>query len=276
MKSTLSVPLKEQENLKELFRILDEKGLEKEKGQLTELADYIDSMDQQFGKVLEELQTVKQQLDQIQEKGIRQSALKVVAKVEGKVNDAKVQLAVIKAKFMDGVSRTLTRFKEKGVLAVSQTIDFLGIRQGLMGMKKHFHQSVESADRGIHQLANIGDELHGVKTHLGNIKRELAGKEPLAAGSRDVEKGAVFQVQKMLYGTMGMLEGMEKKTDLTIQRLDSLGERAKAIQRPSVKESLRSLQEKQSNQSQGSLCSLQEKQAGNKRRSSGKKKAAVR
>lgn len=276
MKSTLSVPLKEQENLKELFRILDEKGLEKEKGQLTELADYIDSMDQQFGKVLEELQTVKQQLDQIQEKGIRQSALKVVAKVEGKVNDAKVQLAVIKAKFMDGVSRTLTRFKEKGVLAVSQTIDFLGIRQGLMGMKKHFHQSVESSDRGIHQLANIGDELHGVKTHLGNIKRELAGKEPLAAGSRDVEKGAVFQVQKMLYGTMGMLEGMEKKTDLTIQRLDSLGERAKAIQRPSVKESLRSLQEKQSNQSQGSLCSLQEKQAGNKRRSSGKKKAAVR
>lgn len=276
MKSTLSVPLKEQENLKELFRILDEKGLEKEKGQLTELADYIDSMDQQFGKVLEELQTVKQQLDQIQEKGIRQSALKVMAKVEGKVNDAKVQLAVIKAKFMDGVSRTLTRFKEKGVLAVSQTIDFLGIRQGLMRMKKHFRQSVESADRGIHQLANIGDEIHGVKTHLGNIKRELAGKEPLAAGSRDVEKGAVFQVQKMLYGTMGMLEGMEKKTDLTIQRLDSLGERAKAIQRPSVKESLRSLQEKQSNQSQGSLCSLQEKQAGNKRRSAGKKKAAVR
>lgn len=262
--------------MKELFRILDEKGLEKEKGQLTELADYIDSMDQQFGKVLEELQTVKQQLDQIQEKGIRQSALKVVAKVEGKVNDAKVQLAVIKAKFMDGVSRTLTRFKEKGVLAVSQTIDFLGIRQGLMGMKKHFHQSVESADRGINRLANIGDELHGVKTHLGNIKRELARKEPLAAGSRDVEKGAVFQVQKMLYGTMGMLESMEKKTDRTIQRLDSLGERAKAIQRPSVKESLRSLQEKQSNQNQESLCSLREKQAGNQRRSSGKKKAAVR
>lgn len=276
MKSTLSVPLKEQENLKELFRILDEKGLEKEKGQLTELADYIDSMDQQFGKVLEELQTVKQQLDQIQEKGIRQSALKVVAKVEGKVNDAKVQLAVIKARFVDGVSRTLTRFKEKGVLAVSQTIDFLGIRQGLMRMKKHFHQSVESADRGIHQLANIGDEIHGVKTHLGNIKREFAGKEPLAAGSRDVEKGAVFQVQKMLYGTMGMLEGMEKKTDWTIQRLDSLGERAKAIQRPSVKESLRSLQEKQSNQSRESLYSLQKKQTGNQRRPSGKKKAAVR
>lgn len=115
-----------------------------------------------------------------------------------------------------------------------------------------------------------------MKTHLGNIKRELARKEPLAAGSRDVEKGAVFQVQKMLYGTMGMLESMEKKTDRTIQRLDSLGERAKAIQRPSVKESLRSLQEKQSNQNQESLCSLREKQAGNQRRSSGKKKAAVR
>lgn len=276
MKSTLSVPLKEQENLKELFRILDEKGLEKEKSQLTELVDYIDSMNQQVGKVLEELQTIKQQLDQIQEKGIRKSALKVVAKVEGKVNDAKVELAVIKARFMDGVNRTLTRFKEKGVLAVSQTIDFLGIRQGLIDIKKYFHQSRESADRGINQLANIGDEIHGVKTHLGNIKRELAGKEPLAAGSRDIERGAVFQVQKMLYGTMGMLEGMEKKTDLTIQKLDSLGERAKAIQKPSVKKSLRSLQGIQQDKSQGNLRSSQEKQAERRRKLSGKKKAAVR
>lgn len=243
MGTTLSVPLREQENLKELFRILDENGLEKEKGQLTELADYIDSMDQQLGKVLEELQAVKQQLGQIQEKGIRQTAIKTAAKVENRVNAAKTQLAALKAKFMDGVNRTLAGFKEKGILAVSKTVDFLGIRQGLAGIKKHLHQSIESADRGITRLSNIGDELHGVKTHLGNIKRELAGKEPLEAGSRDVEKGAVFQVQKLLYGTMGMLDGMEKQTDRTIQRLDLIGEKAEEIRKPSVKESLRLLKE---------------------------------
>ena len=78
MGSSLSVPLREQENLKELFRILDENGLKEEKEQVLSLADYIDSMDEQFGKVLSELQEVKLQLDQMQEKGLRQSALKTV------------------------------------------------------------------------------------------------------------------------------------------------------------------------------------------------------
>lgn len=244
MRSSLSVPLREQENLKELFRILDENGLKEEKEQVLSLADYIDSMDEQFGKVLSELQDVKQQLDQMQEKGLRQSALKTVRAVESKIGEARVQLKVLKARFVDGVNRTIKGFKEKGTLAVYQTIDFLGIKKGLQAVKTHLHRSIESADRGIDRLSNIGDEMHGVKTHLGNIKRELAGKEPLAAGSRDVEAGAVFQMQKMLYGTMGVLNGMEKQTDQTLKKLDSLGQRAEEIRKPSVKESLRSLQER--------------------------------
>ena len=244
MGSSLSVPLREQENLKELFRILDENGLKEEKEQVLSLADYIDSMDEQFGKVLSELQEVKLQLDQMQEKGLRQSALKTVRAVENKIGEARTQLKVLKARYVDGVNRTIKGFKEKGTLVVDKTIDFLGIRRGLEAVKTHLHQSIERADRGIDRLSNIGDDMHGVKTHLGNIKRELAGKEPLAAGSRDVEAGAVFQMQKMLYGTIGVLNGMEKQTDQTLKQLDSLGQRAKVIRKPSVKESLRSLQEK--------------------------------
>lgn len=36
----------------ELFHILGENGLDKKKSQLMDLGDYIDNMDQQFGKVL--------------------------------------------------------------------------------------------------------------------------------------------------------------------------------------------------------------------------------
>lgn len=244
MGSSLSVPLREQENLKELFQILDENGLKEEMEQVLSLADYIDSMDEQFGKVLSELQDVKQQLDQMKGKGLRQSALKTVRAVEGKVKEAKVQLQVLKVHFVNGVNRTIKGFKEKGTLAVYQTIDFLGIRKGLQTVRTHLHRSIESVDRGIDRLSNIGDEMYGVKMHLGNIKRELAGRETMAAGSRDVEAGVVFQMQKMLYGTIGVLNGMEEQTDQTLKRLDSLGQRVKEIRKPSVKESLRSLQEK--------------------------------
>ena len=243
MESSLSVSVREQENLKELFRILDENGLSEEKKQVLKLADYIESMDEQFGKVLSELQEVKQQMEQIQEKGLRQSALMAVKAVETKVWKAKAQLQVLKEQFLGSVNRAFLSFKEKGTLAVVQSIDLLGIRKGLESVKEQLHQSVENTDQKIQRLSNIGDEIHGVKNHLGNIKRELAGKEPLKASSRDVDKGMVFQIQKMLYGTMGMLSGMEKQTGQTIQKLDFLGQRAAEIRKPSVKENLRSLQE---------------------------------
>lgn len=234
METVFSTPLKEQENFKELFRLLDEKGLQAEKGQVMDLVDYIDNMDQQFGKVLKELRSVKHQVKKLEERGIRQTVLRSVGKFEAKVYAARAELIDLKDQLIDGVNRTINSFRSKGILAVYKTIDFLGVKKRLVGVKRQLHQSLETADRGIASLGNIGDEMYGVRTHLGNIKRELAGKEPLAAGSREMEKGAVFQMQKMLYGTMGILESMEKRTDRTIRRLDSFGEKAQEIQRTSL------------------------------------------
>lgn len=234
MEEPLSTPLKEQDNFKELLRLLDEKGLHEEKGQVIYLADYIDNMDQQFGKVLKELQALKHQVKRLEQRGLRQAVLRTVGKIEAKVHAAKMEMLDFKDQFIDGVNRTITGFKQRGILSVYKTIDFLGIKNGLLGVKRHLHQSLETADRGITSLGNIGDEMYGVRTHLGNIKRELAGKEPLAVGSREMEKGAVFQMQKMLYGTMGILDHMEKRTDQTIQKLNSFGERAQGIRRPSI------------------------------------------
>lgn len=243
METSLAISLKEQENLKELFRLLDEKGMQTEKGQVMDLVDYIDNMEAQFGKVRKELQAVRHRVKKIEQRGLRQMVLRTVGKLEAKVEAAKAELTELKDRFVDGVNQTITRFKERGILSVYRTIDFLGIQRGLLGVKRHLHQSLETADRGITSLGNIGDEMYGVRTHLGNIRRELAGKEPLTAGSREMEKGAVFQVQKMLYGTMGVLDHMEKKTDRTIRKLDSLGERAQGIRQSSqdgtVKESHR-------------------------------------
>ncbi len=242
METLLSIPLKEQKKFQELFQILDEKRLYEEKGQILNLVDYIDNMDKQFGKVLKELKTVKHHVKKLEERGFKQRLLRTIGTLEGKLCAARDELIEVKKQLVDGVHRTIDDFKSKGVLAVYKTIDFLGIKRGLLGVKKQLHQSLETADRGIASLGNIGDEMYGVRTHLGNIKRELAGKEPLAVGSREVEKGAVFQMQKMLYGTMGVLDNMEKHTDRTIRKLDSLGERAQGIQRPSVRGSLKAIQ----------------------------------
>ena len=51
-KNTLKVPLKEQENLKELFRLLEQNGMEQEKKQVVQMAEYIDTMEENIVKKL--------------------------------------------------------------------------------------------------------------------------------------------------------------------------------------------------------------------------------
>lgn len=245
MEVSLYVPLKEQENLKRLFQLMDENGLKEEKKQVMELAGYIDSMENQLGTVLEELGAVKEQLGQIQDKGIKNAAVKAVTKIEGKVKEAKQQLYAVKARFMAGVSHAVHDFKEKGISALYKSMDVLGIQKSLVKFKERLHLAVETADTQIDHLANIGDEFHEAKTHLGNIGRELLRKETKEAGSRDVEKGTVFQIQKFLCQMAGGLKGMEKRTDAALKKTKQLEEKAMAVKKPSVRESLKAIEAKE-------------------------------
>lgn len=51
-KNTLKVPLKEQENLKELFRLLEQNGMDQEKKQVVQMVEYIDTMEENIVKNL--------------------------------------------------------------------------------------------------------------------------------------------------------------------------------------------------------------------------------
>ena len=242
MESTLKVPLMEQEQLEELLRILDEKGMTEEKEQVSGLAQYLDAMDTQLGAVLKELGDVKEQLGVIQDQGIKAAAVRVVAKVEGKVQEAREQIHVLKEKFMEGVQKTVKNFREKGVLTLAKMIDFLGLQKGIQTVHNQLSQSVLSMDRGIDRLGSMADELHAAKTHIGNIGRELAGKESVKTPGRDMERGSVFQIQKGLYHVMGVTAGMKDRTEKMLSKMERLTEHAEHLKKPSIRESLKSIQ----------------------------------
>ena len=50
--NALKVPLKEQENLKELFLLLEQNGMEQEKKQVVQMVDYIDGIETKMEEVL--------------------------------------------------------------------------------------------------------------------------------------------------------------------------------------------------------------------------------
>lgn len=250
MKTSLSVPLMEQEQLQELLQILEDSGMKEEKKQVMGLAQYLDTMDEQLGAVLTELKEVKEQLGEIKDSGIKAAALRVVTRVEGKIQEAKSQVHAIKEKFMEGVKKTIDTFHQKGVLALAKTVDFLGIQKGIQKIHTHLEQSILAADRGMDRLGNIADEMHEAKTHIGNIGRELAGKERKKTTVRDVEKGPVFQMQKTLFHAIGVMNGMKQRTETALQRVEGLSVKAGSLKKPSIRESLKSLknEEKESKQ----------------------------
>lgn len=253
MKTSLSVPLMEQEQLQELLQILEDSGMKEEKKQVMGLAQYLDTMDEQLGAVLTELKEVKEQLGEIKDSGIKAAALRVVTRVEGKIQEAKSQVHAIKEKFMEGVKKTVETFHQKGVLALAKTVDFLGIQKGIQKIHTHLEQSILAADRGMDRLGNMADEMHEAKTHMGNIGRELAGKERKKTTVRDVEKGPVFQIQKTLFHAMGVMNGMKQRTETALQRVEGLSVKAGSLKKPSIRESLKSLREEEKTPEQAAV-----------------------
>lgn len=253
MKTSLSVPLMEQEQLQELLQILEDNGMKEEMKQVMGLAQYLDTMDEQLGAVLTELKEVKEQLGEIKDSGIKAAALRVVTRVEGKIQEAKSQVHAIKEKFMEGVKKTVETFHQKGILALAKTVDFLGIQKGIQKIHTHLEQSILAADRGMDHLGNMADEMHEAKTHMGNIGRELAGKEWKKTTVRDVEKGPVFQIQKTLFHAIGVMNGMKQRTETALQRVEGLSVKAESLKKPSIRESLKSLREEEKEPEQAAV-----------------------
>ena len=80
--------LLDQENMKSFLQLLEENGMHDEKLSVQLLAGYVDQMEFQFNTVLEELKSVRQELNTIQDKTLRATASRAVDKVVTKVEDS--------------------------------------------------------------------------------------------------------------------------------------------------------------------------------------------
>ena len=64
-------PLREQDSIRALLELLEQQGMEQEKGDVIRMADHIDSMEMQLGTVLKELGEMKKQLGVMQESKVK-------------------------------------------------------------------------------------------------------------------------------------------------------------------------------------------------------------
>ena len=91
-------PLREQDSIRALLELLEQQGMEQEKGDVIRMADHIDTMEIQLGTVLKELGEVKKQLGVMQESKVKLFAVNTIQKAEHQVQTLRFQVGEWKRK----------------------------------------------------------------------------------------------------------------------------------------------------------------------------------
>ena len=198
-------PLREQGSVRALLELLEQQGMEQEKGDVIRMADYIDSMEMQLGTVLKELGEVKKQLGVMQESKVKLFAVNTIQKAEHQVQTLRFQVGEFKTKFVKRAEQAVVDFKEKGKDALASAVKGMHLTQGLQILQSSLHSVMLSMDQKIDRLGSMAEELHVAKGHLRNAFLEAGGKEVRKLTERNPEQGIIFQTQKVLFQTITFL-----------------------------------------------------------------------
>lgn len=257
MESVEKIPLSEQPELKELFTVLDGNGMSKEKQEIESLVHYIESMETGFGQVLDELKEVREQLEQIQDKGVKATVQRVVDKADTKVFEVKSQLVTVKNNLVKSAAKAVDAFKQKGVTALSKAVKSMGIYSALSHVKLGLQNAAKSVNEDISKISTINSELHSIGEHSKNLGRTLFGRQAKEVTPQNPDKGVLAKIQKLFAASGSLLSNMEKLTDNTMKKVAKLERREE--KKPSVKESLKAIRAEQSVKQTNSKPLSQEK-----------------
>ena len=248
MNETLQVPIGEQEHLKEFFKLLSQNGQQQEASEFSSLVTQLNQMEKQYTAVLSELKAVREQLESIQDNGIKATVTKSVSSAQQKVEQAKDQLGHIRTSLSDMVKQTLAAVKQHGISALNKAADFMGIKAALNDMRDNLNASISDTQKSIDRINAVGSELHALNEHGKNLGRALIGKEAAELTQRNEDKGVLAAIAKPLKKSKVMLEGMEKGVTRALQSIDRL-EKAAARgkeEKPSVREGLKAAKQQES------------------------------
>ena len=248
MNETLQVPIGEQEHLKEFFKLLSQNGQQQEASEFSSLVTQLNQMEKQYTAVLSELKAVREQLESIQDNGIKATVTKSVSSAQQKVEQAKDQLGHIRTSLSDMVKQTLAAVKQHGISALNKAADFMGIKAALNDMRDNLNASISDTQKSIDRINAVGSELHALNEHGKNLGRALIGKEAAELTQRNEDKGVLAAIAKPLKKSKAMLECMEKGVTRALQSIDRL-EKAAARgkeEKPSVREGLKAAKQQES------------------------------
>lgn len=206
--------------IKEYLDVLFQGGKTKEVNETKELLDYLDTMDQKFTELIEEVASLKETIQTLQNPETRTRLSMITDKLDYALKHTKELLNDTKDNFKAAIKQSLDDFKTKGKHAVIKTVDTLHVKQALqhIGRSLSFTNGVVGTLNG--KVAEITAQSRNIKHNFKNIGRIMRGKD-VVPYPNDMQK--LNALQRVGTSLFQKIEGLHQKTVSAYKKLDDMG-----------------------------------------------------
>lgn len=231
-KQFLAVSMRDNPVINEYLDALFQGGKIKEVNETKELLDYLDTMEHKFTELIEEVASLKETIQTLQNPETKSRLTVITDKLVFAVNYTKGILEKTKNSFRTAIKQSVDEFKSKGKHAVIKTIDTLHFKQTLQHIGRSLAVTNGFLGAFNNKVTEITAQTRNIKHNLRNIGRIMIGKDVVPYKS-DTQK--LNLLQHAGAGMYNKIEILYRETQSVYKKLDGLD-------KTSVKKDLRQIE----------------------------------
>ena len=226
--------LREHPDVKELIETLDQNGMDKEKKEVLSLVDYIGGMEKNLSEMLEELKSMRSEINLIHNNTLKNKCIAIFHKTEEKIKQGFAVLGKVKDNFIRSAANAVKVFKEKGKDAFKKVVSVMKIPETLDRLGNFFGKLSKDIENDVSQLNSMQSELNSAKGHLKNVGLLLIGRESKEAEQLKKDKGILQRLGKLIdklgKGFSNMSQrAMDASDKLRFDRVESVKRKLEAL-----------------------------------------------
>ena len=247
--------MEENDALKQLIELLNQQNMKEQSQDFMGIFWYVAGMQVQLSAMVDELQGVREQLSQMQEKQpkpVTKNLMEKVSHLQEKITSLSERLTEARNRLVETAAQAVNAFKEKGRTEMCKVLQkgISGMKSMLSGYRERLVDVMTDCEKTANQIDSIGDELKQIGNSVSNVGRLLSGK-----GAKEVsdEKPGVALTRLINKPVKKAVENLRKNIDVAdkvFEKLDRLSDRfsvskeAEKGGRVSVKEKLSEMKAK--------------------------------
>ena len=217
MDSMAQIKLAEQPNIMALLQTLEDNRLNKEKQEVEALVNCLDSMEEQYGKILGEMQGIREELGKMGESQTKIQLSDITGHAEQKVQEFGEQLKKMKENLVKSAKSAMEQCKEKGATMLKKVVSGMKIPQAISKLENALSKAQSGVEQQAIKAGAIQQELQSISGHTRNVGKMLIGKE---AKEIPADTASIGKVEKLLLRVVKRLEKMEQSAEKTRGKLE--------------------------------------------------------